>query len=161
MFNTAQGPIYKFNLAVRTKSQGQADWYSVEVFDALGQDASEKVKKGAKVHVQGRLRQDSYEHQGVKRLKLTVVADTLSLVEPRQFDGDAPPPQAQQQAQQQAPQQAPQTAQQQPRQQVQPRKTAPAQAQQQAPRAQPAAAVGSSPEDAKWMDLFENYNNYW
>lgn len=110
-----------FSLAVNKRPASKSapgidntDWYSVEIHDpTLLEEAVAKVRKGARVFVQGRIRMDQWTDKatGVKRIKPVIEAATLSFVEKKGMDGGmqdeqapmpsyAPPPP--QQPQQQA-----------------------------------------------------------
>ena len=104
---TAQGIVGRTTLAVKRKDK-DADWYQIELYDALATEASQKLRTGTRVHVQGRLRQDPYEDKGMNRLNLVVSVEAIYAVDdaaPRLQNQQAPPLQSAppQHRQQQAP----------------------------------------------------------
>jgi len=115
----------------------KTEWHRVEAFGRLAEIMGEYVKKGSKIYVEGKLRTDEYEKDGIKRYSTKIIANEMTMLDSRQGGGDnmgggyAPNPGMNQQAPQQAPQAQPQYGQPQ---------QAPAYGQapqQQAPQAQP------------------------
>lgn len=63
-------------LAVR-RTQDKTDWFELEVWGALAERAKDVVRKGSKVHVEGRLKVDEWTDaaSNSKRSRTKVVAD--------------------------------------------------------------------------------------
>lgn len=107
----------------KDKNTGQqvdkTEWHKVEAFGRLAEIMGEYLKKGSKCYVEGKLKTDEYEKDGIKRYSTKVVANEMTMLDSKQ-DGQgepaqqAPQQQAPQQGYQQAPQQQPQYQQQQP-----------------------------------------------
>lgn len=125
----------------------KTEWHRVEAFGRLAEIMGEYLKKGSKIYVEGKLRTDEYEKDGIKRYSTKIIANEMTMLDSRNsgdsnMGGGYAPNQgmAQQAPQQAAPQQAPQA---QP-QYAQPQ-AAPAygQAPQQAPQAAP---YGQAPQ---------------
>lgn len=125
----------------------KTEWHRVEAFGRLAEIMGEYLKKGSKIYVEGKLRTDEYEKDGIKRYSTKIIANEMTMLDSRNsgdsnMGGGYAPNQgvAQQAPQQAAPQQAPQA---QP-QYAQPQ-AAPAygQAPQQAPQA---ASYGQAPQ---------------
>ena len=95
------------------QAQERTEWHRVVFFNRLAEIASEYVKKGSKVYVEGSLRTRQWEQDGVKRYSTEIVASEMQMLDSR--EGGT---QQQQQAPQQR-QQAPQQRQQAPQQQAQ------------------------------------------
>lgn len=117
----------------------KTEWHRVEAFGRLAEVMGEYLKKGSKIYVEGKLRTDEYEKDGIKRYSTKIIANEMTMLDSRNAGGDnmgdgygqnpamAAPQQAAPQAQPQyaqpqhapaygqAPQQAPQQA---PRQQA-------------------------------------------
>jgi single-strand DNA-binding protein len=148
----------------KDKNTGQqvdkTEWHRVEAFGRLAEIIGEYLKKGSKCYVEGKLRTDEYEKDGIKRYSTKIIANEMTMLDTRQ-GGDnqggqqgysAPQQQApsapQQQAQPAYGQQAPQRA---PAQQTQPAYgQAPQQAPQQTPQQQaPAAPYGQPAQQQK------------
>lgn len=119
----------------------KTEWHRIEAFGRLAEIMGEYLKKGSKCYVEGKLRTDEYEKDGIKRYSTKIIANEMTMLDSKNAQGGdnmgygAPQAQPMGQApQQQAPQQAP----------AQP---AYAQApQQQAPQAAP--AYGQAPQAA-------------
>ena len=152
----------------------KTEWHRVEAFGRLAEIMGDYLKKGSKIYVEGKLRTDEYEKDGIKRYSTKIIANEMTMLDTRQ-QGDSmggyqnpamgqPAPQAAPQPQYgqpqqapaygqapQAPQQAPQAPQQQPAQQPyrQPQQAPQQQRPQQAPapQAQPSNAFDDFDDD--------------
>jgi single-strand DNA-binding protein len=101
----------------KDKNTGQqvdkTEWHRVEAFGRLAEVMGEYLKKGSKCYIEGKLRTDEYEKDGIKRYSTKIIANEMTMLDSK--------PQGQQQGQQgyaQQPQQAPQMAPQQSMQQA-------------------------------------------
>lgn len=75
--------VARVNVAVsRGKASGTTDWFEVELWGPLGQQAAQQLPKGSRVLVQGRLRTDEWvdKNSGAKRKATKVVASTVQRV---------------------------------------------------------------------------------
>jgi len=148
----------------------KTEWHRVEAFGRLAEIMGEYLKKGSKIYVEGKLRTDEYEKDGIKRYSTKIIANEMTMLDSRNAGdsnmggGYAPnqgmpqqAPQAQPQYAQpqaapaygQAPQQAPQQAPAygQPQQQAPQQRPQQAPAPQQAPQAQPSNAFDDFDDD--------------
>jgi len=84
--STASGtPVLSFSVAVndRRKNNQTGEWEDVPnfidctLFGKYGQSIAQYMTKGAKVAVEGKLRQSSWERDGQKRSKIEVIVDEL------------------------------------------------------------------------------------
>lgn len=157
----------------KDKNTGQqvdkTEWHRVEAFGRLAEIMGEYLKKGSKVYIEGKLRTDEYEKDGIKRYSTKIIANDLTMLDSRNsqdsnagYAQQAAPQQAPAYAQPQAapyqaPQQTPQAAPYQAPQQMAPQQRAPQPApyghapQQQAPAApygQPAQQPQAAPSNA-------------
>jgi len=62
------------------EQQERTEWHRVEFFGRLAEIAGEYLKKGRQVYVEGRLRTDEYEKDGVKRYSTKIVADEMQML---------------------------------------------------------------------------------
>lgn len=101
-FNEGQDPETKYmpsggavtNLSIATseswkdKQTGQpqerTEWHRVVFFNRLAEIASEYVRKGSKVYVEGALRTRQWEQDGVKRYSTEIVASQMQMLDSRQ-----------------------------------------------------------------------------
>lgn len=119
----------------------KTEWHRVEAFGRLAEIMGEYVKKGSKIYVEGKLRTDEYEKDGIKRYSTKIIANEMTMLDSRNsgdnMGGGYAPAQGmgQQAPQQMAPQQqaAPQQA---------------PQAQPQYAQPQQAPAYGQAPQQA-------------
>jgi len=94
--------------------QERTEWHRVVFFNRLAEIASEYVRKGSKVYVEGSLRTRQWEQDGVKRYSTEIVASEMQMLDSREGGTQQQQQAPQQRQQQQAPQQrqqAPQQAQ--------------------------------------------------
>ena len=87
--------------------QERTEWHRVVFFNRLAEIASEYVRKGSKVYVEGALRTRQWEQDGVKRYSTEIVASEMQMLDSRE-GGQQAQQQGQQQERRQAQQQAPQ-----------------------------------------------------
>ncbi|KAK9794639.1 hypothetical protein WJX73_005598 [Symbiochloris irregularis] len=142
-------------LAVRQGKDGPSEWFTIDVWDNLGEAAAKQLTKGTQVHVTGRLRTNEYENnEGRKITYSSIAVNQINRVDPG--PGAYDQPQYAQDTQEQP--QAPWNQSQEHAQDVQP--STPLQ-----PGtgfAQPAGA--DTPQlsvEQRWNDVFANYSQYW
>ena len=93
--------------------QERTEWHRVVFFNRLAEIASEYVRKGSKVYVEGSLRTRQWEQDGVKRYSTEIVASEMQMLDSREGGTQQQQQAPQQRQQQQAPQQRQQAPQQQ------------------------------------------------
>ena len=75
-FSIAVNRRYKSNNEVKE----EVSFFDISVFGKTGENCAEYLSKGRPVLVEGRLRQRSWETDGVKRSKIEVVADNVQFL---------------------------------------------------------------------------------
>ena len=70
------------------EQQERTEWHRIEFFGRLAEIAGEYLKKGRQVYVEGRLRTDEYEKDGVKRYSTKIVADEMQMLGGREGGGE-------------------------------------------------------------------------
>lgn len=65
----------------------ETEWHRVTFFDRLAEIVGEYVKKGNPIYVEGRLKTEQYEKDGVTRYTTMIVAEQLQLLGGRE-DGE-------------------------------------------------------------------------
>ena len=78
-FSIAVNRRYKSNNEVKE----EVSFFDISVFGKTGENCAEYLSKGRPVLVEGRLRQRSWETDGVKRSKIEVVANNVQFLGPR------------------------------------------------------------------------------
>jgi single-strand DNA-binding protein len=73
--------------------QERTEWHRVVFFNRLAEIASEYVRKGSKVYVEGALRTRQWEQDGVKRYSTEIVASQMQMLDSRQGGAQAGAPQ--------------------------------------------------------------------
>ncbi|HEY1293628.1 MAG TPA: single-stranded DNA-binding protein [Chloroflexota bacterium] len=89
-------PVTRFSVAATTRRRERdgewadhTEWFSVTVFGRQAETLAERLTKGTRVYVEGRLESRQYESQnGNKGFSLDVVANEVIVVDTRQRDGD-------------------------------------------------------------------------
>lgn len=66
----------------------KTEWHRVEAFGRLAEIIGEYVKKGSKIYVEGKLRTDEYEKDGIKRYSTKIIANEMTMLDSRQGGGD-------------------------------------------------------------------------
>ena len=88
----------------KDKNTGQqvdkTEWHRVEAFGRLAEIIGEYLKKGSKCYVEGKLKTDEYEKDGIKRYSTKIVANEMTMLDAKQEGQQAQPSQAPQQPQQ-------------------------------------------------------------
>jgi single-strand DNA-binding protein len=75
-FSIAVNRRYKSNNEVKE----EVSFFDIVVFGKMGENCAEYLSKGRPVLVEGRLRQRSWESDGVKRSKIEIVADNVQFL---------------------------------------------------------------------------------
>jgi single-strand DNA-binding protein len=90
-------PVTRFSVAATTRRRERdgewadhTEWFSVTVFGRQAETLAERVSKGTRIYVEGRLESRQYETQnGGKGFSLDVVANEVIVLDARQRgDGD-------------------------------------------------------------------------
>jgi len=89
-------PVTRFSVAATTRRRERdgewadhTEWFSVTVFGRQAETLAERVTKGTRVYVEGRLESRQYESQnGNKGFSLDVIANEVVVLDSRQRDGD-------------------------------------------------------------------------
>jgi single-strand DNA-binding protein len=86
MYTSSGQPLTKMGLAVnRRKKQGdqwvdESHFFDVNCWGKRAEALNPYLKKGQQLAIQGQLRQDRWEQDGVKRSKVLIEADNLQLL---------------------------------------------------------------------------------
>lgn len=62
------------------EKESRTEWHRVTFFGKLGEIAGEYLRKGSQVYVEGSIRYDQYERDGVKHHTTDIVADTMQML---------------------------------------------------------------------------------
>ncbi len=89
-------PVTRFSVAATTRRRERdgewadhTEWFSVTVFGRQAETLAERVNKGTRVYVEGRLESRQYEAQnGNKGFSLDVIANEVIVLDSRQRDGE-------------------------------------------------------------------------
>ena len=106
-------PVASFSLATseswKDKNTGQqqerTEWHNCVAFKGLAGVIGQYVNQGSKLYVEGQLRTQSWEKDGVKRYKTEIVVADMQMLDSKGGDQQAPQQQYQQAPQQQQQQQ--------------------------------------------------------
>jgi len=78
--------------------QERTEWHNVVCFARLAEIASEYLKKGSKVYIEGSLRTSSWEADGQKKYRTEIIARDMQMLDgrgdtaPSGFESQAPAP---------------------------------------------------------------------
>lgn len=89
-------PVTRFSVAATTRRKARegdwedhTEWFNVTVFGRQAETLAERLMKGTRVYLEGRLESRSYETQnGGKGFSLDVVANEVLSLDPRQRTDD-------------------------------------------------------------------------
>lgn len=62
----------------------KTEWHRGEAFGRLAEVMGEYLKKGSKVYVEGKLRTDEYEKDGIKRYSTKIIINEMTMLDTRQ-----------------------------------------------------------------------------
>jgi single-strand DNA-binding protein len=101
------------------QKQERTEWHNVVFFGRLGEIAGEYLKKGSQVYIEGKLKTEQYEKDGITRYSTKIIANEMQMLGSRSGGGGgdytpnqqaAPAPQQQQRTQPQNQNQQPAAA---------------------------------------------------
>ena len=74
--------VASFSIAVgwKTKDKEGAEWVNITAFGKLAEICSQYLVKGSQVFIQGRMKTDEYEKDGIKRYSTKIVADRMQML---------------------------------------------------------------------------------
>lgn len=73
------------------EKQERTEWHRIETFGKLAEICGEYLKKGSQVYIEGKLRTDEYEKDGIKRWSTKIIADQMQMLGGKS-EGSAQPP---------------------------------------------------------------------
>lgn len=73
------------------EKKSRAEWHRIEAFGKLAEICGEYLKKGSQVYIEGKLRTDEYEKDGVKRYSTKIIANEMQMLGGKP-EGSAQPP---------------------------------------------------------------------
>lgn len=69
------------------EQQERTEWHRVKFFGRLAEIAGEYLKKGSQVYIEGKLRTEEWEKDGIKRYSTDVIADEMQMLGSRDGGG--------------------------------------------------------------------------
>ena len=69
------------------QKQERTEWHNVVFFGRLGEIAGEYLKKGSQVYIEGKLKTESYEKDGVTRYSTKIIAAEMQMLGGRATGG--------------------------------------------------------------------------
>lgn len=95
-YTSSGTPVASLSIATNDRTKGKdgqwqdrTEWHDVILWKRLAEIAGEYLKKGSKVYIEGRLETRSWDKDGEKRYKTSVVASDLVLLGGRQPQTEA------------------------------------------------------------------------
>jgi single-strand DNA-binding protein len=62
------------------EKQERTEWHRITFFGKVAEIAGEYLKKGGQVYVEGKIRTEEYEKDGVKKYSTKIIADVMQLL---------------------------------------------------------------------------------
>lgn len=88
--------VARFSLATTenyTSKTGEkvsnTEWHNIVAWRGLAEVIEKYVKKGSQLYIEGRLRTNSYEKEGVKHYSTEIIADTMHMLGKREGQTEA------------------------------------------------------------------------
>lgn len=74
--------VASFSIAVgwKTNEKEGAEWVNITAFGKLAEICVQYLVKGSQVFIQGRMKTDEYEKDGIKRYSTKIVADRMQML---------------------------------------------------------------------------------
>ncbi|MEM1230464.1 MAG: single-stranded DNA-binding protein [Pseudomonadota bacterium] len=69
------------------EQQEKTEWHNIVCFNKLAEICGEYLRKGSKVFIEGSLRTDSWEQDGVKKYRTEIVARDMQMLDSRMGGG--------------------------------------------------------------------------
>ena len=91
-FSIATSEIWKDKTTGEQKES--TEWHNCTAFRKLAEIIGEYCKKGSKVYVEGKLKTDKHEKDGVIKYYTKIVVDNLQMLDSRQESKSEPAPQS-------------------------------------------------------------------
>ena len=73
------------------QKQERTEWHNIVFFGRLGEIAGEYLKKGSQVYIEGKLKTEQYEKDGVTRYSTKIIASEMQMLGGRPGGGDFAP----------------------------------------------------------------------
>ena len=72
--------IASFSLAVTERKGQDAEWFNIVAWEKLAEICGEYLKKGSQVYVEDRQKTESWDKDGVKQYKQTIVIHNMTML---------------------------------------------------------------------------------
>jgi single-strand DNA-binding protein len=72
--------VCNFSVGVTERKGQDTEWFNIVAWEKLAEICAEYLKKGSQVYIDGRQKTDSWEHEGEKKYKQTVVANNMTML---------------------------------------------------------------------------------
>lgn len=74
--------IVKLSLATTEKVKGMehTEWHKILLFDKTAQVVADYVKKGSQIMIEGKIKTEAWEKDGVKRFTTSILANSVELL---------------------------------------------------------------------------------
>jgi single-strand DNA-binding protein len=84
---TAGGKVVNLSVAtneftgLKDNRKEITDWHSITAWGHLAESAEKYLKKGSSVHVEGKLRTDTWEKEGIKQYAVRIIAESIQFLD--------------------------------------------------------------------------------
>jgi single-strand DNA-binding protein len=72
--------VADFSIAVTERKGQDAEWFNIVAWEKLAEICGEYLKKGSQVYVEGRQKTESWEKDGEKKYKQTIVIHNMTML---------------------------------------------------------------------------------
>lgn len=74
------------------ENRERTEWHNLTFYGRVAEIASQYLRKGSKIYVEGSLRTNSWEKDGVKHYRTEVIVDEMTMLDGRSSQGGGEPP---------------------------------------------------------------------
>lgn len=92
---TAGGKVANFSVATneltgpRESRKEVTDWHNITAWGTTAELAEKYLRKGSSVHIEGKLKTESWEKEGVKHTAVRIIADSIQFLDPKKEEAAA------------------------------------------------------------------------
>ena len=72
--------VTDFSMAVTERKGQDAEWFNIVAWEKLAEICGEYLKKGSQVYIEGRQKTESWEKDGEKKYKQTIVIHNMTML---------------------------------------------------------------------------------
>lgn len=91
-------PVCDFSIATTERysdksgaKKEETEWHNIVLWNRLAENASQYLKKGSSVYIEGKLRTRNWEDNGVRKYRTEIIGTSMQFLDNRGSGGSTPP----------------------------------------------------------------------